>query len=58
MGIMSTRLDKIEHIRRFGYKVRTLGKSLLESRCICATKVGEEEYRGSVYKVHKAIFGY
>lgn len=48
------RLDKIERIKLFGYKVRTLGKSLVESRCICATK-GGTEYRGSVNKVYNAV---
>lgn len=48
------RLDKIERIKLFGYKVRTLGKSLGVSRCICATK-GGTEYRGSVNKVYNAV---
>lgn len=48
------RLDKIERIKLFGYKVRTLGKSLMESRCVCATK-GDTEYRGSVNKVYNAV---
>lgn len=54
---MSTREYKLNKIKELGFKIRTLGKSLTESKCICATKDGEE-HRGSVCKVFKKLFGY
>lgn len=54
---MANREYKINRLKQFGYKVRTLGKNLLESRCICATK-GKEEHRGSVNKVYNTVFNY
>lgn len=54
---MATREYKLNRLKQMGFKIRTLGKSLTESKCVCATKDGEE-HRGSVCKIFKKLFGY
>lgn len=49
------RIDKINKLKLYGYEVRTLGKSITESRNVCVIK-DDKEYRGSVNKVYNAIF--
>jgi hypothetical protein len=46
---------KINKLKLYGYTIRTLGKSIAESRCVCVTK-DDKEYRGSVNKIYNEIF--
>lgn len=54
---MATREWKINKLKELGYSIRTLGKNIATSRCICASK-NDTEYRGSVANVFRQIFGY